>query len=91
MIVASQSLMRALIREIERRCGSEAQIAYYDGMMPNTTEDRADGDKVATGAVPENFISDAMYGEDTPLLLGATYWRILSNDGLVVMQGDGYA
>lgn len=89
MIVASLSLMRKLIRETERRAGSLAQLAFYDGVMPTSTEDQADGNKVATAGLPENFIADALYGEEPPLVLGATYWRLLDNGGLVVLQGDG--
>lgn len=88
MIVASLSLMRRLIREAERQAGSLAEVHLYDGIMPSSTEAQAEGNKVAVVQLPDNFISDCIYGEEPQLPLGASYWRLLSNDGNVVLQGD---
>lgn len=89
MIVASLTLMRKLIRETERQCGSLAEIHFYDGVMPDSTEAQAEGQKLLACEVPDNFVADILYGEEPPLVLGANYWRLLSNEGRVVLQGDG--
>lgn len=89
MIVASLSLMRRLVRETERQCGSLAQIHFYCGVMPDSTEAQAEGEKILACEVPDNFVADVFYGEEPALVLGASYWRLLSNDGRVVLQGDG--
>lgn len=89
MIIASLTLMRRLIREAERQCGSLARIHFYDGVMPDSTETQAEGETVLACEVPDNFIADVLYGEEPQLVLGANYWRLLSNEGRVVLQGDG--
>lgn len=89
MIVASLSLMRKLIRETERQCGSLAEIHFFNGAMPDSTETQAEGEKVCACELPDNFVADILYGEEPALVLGASYWRLMSNEGRVVLQGDG--
>lgn len=88
MIFTSLRMMRRLIREIERDCGSRAELHYFDGMMPSSTDARAEGNKIAIMRPPDNFVADVIYGDEPELVRGAKYWRLLNNDGNVVLQGD---
>lgn len=88
MIVKSLSLKRALVRETLRRVGSLGQFVYYRGDMPQACEDPAAGEHIDTGKISEAEIRMVADGVE-PMTPPGRYWRLIDNDGNVVMQGDG--
>jgi hypothetical protein len=90
MIMRSVSLDRRIARELVRHAGSLSQVVYYNGTLPASCDDSANGERVGDlSPVPEEMIRRLVDGAEPGLLAGATYWRLLDNGGLVVMQGDG--
>jgi hypothetical protein len=90
MIQRSISLERRLQREMARHAGSLASLVFYHGTMPPSCDDTADGERVASlTPLEEAALRRLAEGHEPPLPDGANYWRLLSNDGVVVMQGDG--
>ena len=88
MIIRSLSLQRRLVREMERHAGSLASLVFYDGVMPATCDESADGIKIKAQPLPADFFTHIGYGEEPGIPEGAKYWRVLSNEGVVVLQGD---
>ena len=88
MITLSVSLQRRLIAEMERHAGSLAALVFYDGVMPATCDEHADGAKIKAQPLPAEFMTHIRYGEEPGLPTGAKYWRVYDNGGIVVMQGD---
>lgn len=88
MITRSISLQRCLVREMERHAGSLARLVYYEGVMPASCAHAADGQKLKAEDLPEGFMHDVLYGEE-PQVPEGVYWRVLTNDGAVMLQGDG--
>lgn len=89
-VILSVSLERALVREMLRRAGSVAGLVYYTGPMPKHCEDQATGEKLGRSRAAEEAVrSLAAEGRQPDLVPGAGYWRVLDNNGDVVMQGDG--
>ena len=89
MIVRSIALTRRLVHEMERHAGSLASIVFYDGVLPASCDETADGKRIESHELPAGFMSNALYGTEPRLPEGATYWRVYDNGGIVVMQGDG--
>lgn len=89
MIQLAISLERRLMRETVRHAGSLAEVAYYSGSMPPCCEDRATGEKIGVEPATEALVRAITEGHEPALPKGATYWRVLDNGALVVMQGDG--
>lgn len=89
MITRSLSLRRRLEREMERHAGSLARLVFYDGVMPASCDFAADGQKVAAEDLYDGFMGSVLYGDEPPMPEGARYWRVLTNDGSVMLQGDG--
>jgi hypothetical protein len=90
MIQRSISLEHRLTREIVRHAGSLATLLYYQGTMPPSCDDTADGERVASlTPLEEAALRSLAEGHEPPLPDGANYWRLIDNGGLVVMQGDG--
>jgi hypothetical protein len=90
MIHGSVSLEHRLLRETVRHAGSLATLLFYNGVMPASCEDSADGERVASlTPLTESTLRSLAEGTEPTLAEGATYWRLLDNGGLVVMQGDG--
>lgn len=90
MITRSTGLQRRLAREMVRHAGSLAILMFYDGTMPATCDASADGERVTSQTpLAETFLRRLADGLEPALPQGATYWRLLDNGGLVVMQGDG--
>ena len=87
MIQRSVSLTRRLEHEIVRHAGSLARVIHYKGEMPPRCELQAEGERVESMAASEPQIRDLAQGNDPPLVPGANYWRLLDNNGNVVMQG----
>lgn len=83
----SISLKRALVREIARHAGSCAVIAFYNGELPRCCEDQADGEHLVSVMATSDDVRGLAEGEDPTAQKGAKYWRLLSNEGNVVMQG----
>ena len=88
MIIRGTAINRRLAKEIERHAGSMARLIYYDGVMPEIAEAVADGTRVSAENMPAGFGLAILYGDEPKLPEGARYWRLLSNEGEVVMQGD---
>lgn len=88
MIVRSLSLQHRLVREMDRHAGSLARLVFYDGVMPASCDGSADGTKVKVQDVPAGFWTQIFYGEEPGLPEGAKYWRVYTNNGDVMMQGD---
>lgn len=88
MITRSVSLQRRLVHEMERHAGSLASLVFYDGAIPATCDDAADGVKIRAEPLPEAFMQHIAYGEEPALPHGARYWRVYDNGGICVMQGD---
>jgi hypothetical protein len=87
-MILSLSLRRRLVHEMERAAGSLASLAFYDGVMPATCDAAADGARIQAEPLPAQFFDHVSYGEEPALPQGARYWRVLSNEGVVVLQGD---
>lgn len=88
MITRSLSLQRRVAREMERHAGSLARLVFYDGVMPASCDGSADGQKLTASDLPEGFMAAVLYGEEPRPPPGANYWRVLTNDGAVMLQGD---
>lgn len=88
MIMRGTAVTRRLAREIERHAGSMARVIFYDGAMPEIAEAVADGVRISAIDMPEGFGLAILYGDEPKLPEGARYWRLLSNEGEVVMQGN---
>lgn len=89
MIQRSISLERRMTREIVRHAGSMASLVFYRGIMPASCDDTADGERVASlTPMSEASLRALADGTEPDLPDDATYWRLLDNGGLVVMQGD---
>lgn len=89
MIQRSLSLTKRLQLETVRHCGSLARIVLYKGEMPLKCELMAEGERVESMPAPEDRVRLLLQGSEPELVHGATYWRLLDNNGNVVMQGDG--
>lgn len=89
MIQRSVSLKRRLEHEIVRHAGSLARIIHYKGTMPPRCELQAEGERVESIAASEPQLRDLAQGNEPRLAEGANYWRLMDNNGNVVMQGDG--
>ena len=87
MIQRSLSLTRRLEHEIVRHAGSLARVIHYKGEMPLRCELQADGERIESIAASEAQVRDLAQGNEPGLVLGATYWRLMDNNGNVVMQG----
>ena len=89
MIQRSISLKRRLELEALRLAGSLARVIYYHGEMPLRPELQAEGERVLSTDAPEEVIRAMLQGEEPKLAEGSTYWRLMDNNGNVVMQGNG--
>lgn len=89
MIQRALSLTRRLELETLRHAGSLARIVLYKGEMPLKCELMAEGERVESIPASEERIRAMLQGSEPELIHGATYWRLLDNNGNVVMQGDG--
>jgi|SRR5215467_5107202 len=90
MIYLSTSLERRLLRETQRHAGSWAVVAFYNGALPLKCEVMADGERLECRSAPDWVVRDLVEGKEPQMPPGATYWRLLDNNGNVVMQGDGH-
>lgn len=88
-MILSASLRRRLEKEMERHAGSLASLAFYDGLMPATCDESADGVKIEAKPLPEGFFHHIAYGEEPALPEPAKYWRVYDNGNICIMQGDG--
>ena len=88
MIQRSVSLTRRLEHEIVRHAGSMARIIHYKGEMPLRCELQGEGERVESIAASEAQVRDLAQGNEPELIAPATYWRLMDNNGNVVMQGD---
>ena len=88
MMQRSTSLERRLEREIVRHAGSLARLHFYKGVMPLRCELVADGERVEGTQVSEAVVRDLAQGNAPLMPAGATYWRLMDNNGNVVMQGN---
>jgi hypothetical protein len=83
------SLKQRLERETVRHAGSLAVLVFYRGTMPLRCELVADGVRLERQPAGEATVRDLAQG-NTPLMpKEANYWRLMDNNGNVVMQGDG--
>lgn len=89
MIQRSVSLKRRLEHEIVRHAGSLARLVHYKGEMPPRCELQAEGERVESMPAAEAQVRDLAQGNEPRLVEEATYWRLMDNNGNVVMQGDG--
>jgi hypothetical protein len=89
MIQRSVSLKRRLELEALRHTGSLARLIHYHGPMPQRCEFQAEGERVLSTDADEQTIRGMLQGEEPKLAKGAEYWRLMDNNGNVVMQGDG--
>jgi hypothetical protein len=89
MIQRSVSLKRRLELEALRHAGSLARLISYRGPMPPRCELQAEGERMESSSAAEEVIRGMLQGEEPKLAEGATYWRLMDNNGNVVMQGDG--
>jgi hypothetical protein len=85
----SASLRSRLTFVVERAIGSNGVLAFYNGPAPATADDEATGEKLGTRALTPAELGDLRNGRHPELMPGATYWRLLDNGGLVVLQGGG--
>ena len=88
MIQRSVSLTRRLEHEIVRHAGTLARVIHYKGEMPPRCELQAEGERIESIAASEAQIRDLAQGNEPELIAPATYWRLMDNNGNVVMQGD---
>ncbi|HEY2538224.1 MAG TPA: hypothetical protein VGI28_01800 [Stellaceae bacterium] len=89
MIQRSISLKRRLEGETVRHVGSQGRLVYYKGEMPERCELQADGERIESVAAHEELVRDLHQGNQPKPQPPATYWRLMDNNGNVVMQGDG--
>lgn len=89
MIQRSVSLHQRLQRETLRHAGSLARIVFWKGDMPLGCELQAEGERECSVEASEGTIIRIIQGTEPEMPKGATYWRLLDNNGNVVMQGDG--
>lgn len=87
MIQRSVSLKRRLEHEIVRHAGGMARLIYYKGEMPLRCELQAEGERVESVSASEPQVRDLAQGNEPKLIEGADYWRLMDNNGNVVMQG----
>lgn len=87
MIQRSVSLKRRLEHEIVRHAGSLARLIHYKGEMPPRCELQAEGERIESVSASEPQIRDLAQGNEPKLAEGASYWRLMDNNGNVVMQG----
>ena len=87
MIQRSVSLKRRLEHEIVRHAGSMARLVFYKGAMPMRCELQAEGERIESIAASEAQVRDLAQGNEPELIAPATYWRLMDNNGNVVMQG----
>jgi hypothetical protein len=89
MIERSISLKRRLELEALRFVGSLGRVIHYHGEMPLRPELQAEGERIESTDASEAIIRGMLQGEEPALAKGASYWRLMDNNGNVVMQGDG--
>lgn len=89
MIQRAKSLKQRLERETVRHAGSLAVLSFYKGQMPLRCELVADGERLERMPASEAQVRDLVQGNTPAMPAAATYWRLLDNNGNVVMQGDG--
>lgn len=89
MIQRSVSLKRRLELEVVRHAGSMARLIFYKGAMPMRCELLAEGERIDSVPADEAKVRDLAQGNDPVRPEGANYWRLMDNNGNVVMQGDG--
>lgn len=89
MIQRSVSLKRRLEHETLRHAGSLARLIFYKGTMPLRCELQAEGERVESVVADEARVRDLAQGNDPVRPEGSSYWRLMDNNGNVVMQGDG--
>ena len=88
MIQRSISLERRLVSETLRAAGGLARLVFYDGVMPLRCELMADGQRLDNLPAHEQLVRDLAGGKITVVPPDkATYWRLIDNNGNVVMQG----
>lgn len=87
MIQRSLSLERRLEAETVRHAGSLARFVCYRGQMPLRCELVADGERMENRAAYEALVRSLVHGAVPTLPEGATYWRLIDNNGNVIMQG----
>jgi hypothetical protein len=87
-ILRSLSLQRRLEAETVRHAGSLAKLVFYKGEKPLACEISADGERVASLDAGEHIVRDLFRGNEPNVVPEANYWRLLDNNGNVVMQGD---
>jgi hypothetical protein len=89
MIQRSLSLKRRLEHEVVRAVGSLGVLVYYKGEMPQSCELGAAGQRIESAQATEALVRELYQGMSPNPFPPATYWRLLDNNGNVVMQGDG--
>ncbi len=88
MIQRATSLERRMELEIVRHAGSLAVLSFYKGTMPPRCELVADGERIERGPAAEAMVRKLAQGIAPPMPPDADYWRLMDNNGNVVMQGD---
>lgn len=88
MITRSVALQQRLVHEMMAHAGSLSALIYYDGVMPSTCSEVANGVRVGAMGLPEDFFRAILYGQEPSLPEGCTYWRVVSDDGETMLQGD---
>jgi hypothetical protein len=89
MMQLCTSLKRRLERETLRHAGSLAALVFYRGTLPLRCELVADGERLERLPAGEATVRDLAQGNAPLMPKDATYWRLIDNNGNVVMQGDG--
>lgn len=89
MINYSAQVLHAVTLAVKRLAGSHAVLQFYKGPMPATCDDRAQGERVGTQEMPDDFIERARDEGEPALPRGADYWRLIDGNNNVLMQGNG--
>jgi hypothetical protein len=83
----SKTLQGRILFVVERAIGSNGVLAFYSGEPPETADDEPTGEKLGTRALTPAELGALRNGTQPEMMQGASYWRLLDNGGLVVMQG----
>lgn len=83
----SASLQSRITFVIERAIGSNGVLVFYAGAPPASADDEPTGEKIGVRALTPAELGALREGRGPEMMKGSTYWRLLDNGGLVVMQG----
>jgi hypothetical protein len=89
VIVLAPAFHARLLRELRRAVGNDGRLAFFAGKMPLWPDDPAEGERVASREASERDLELIISNREPDLVEGSTFWRLLDNGGLVLMQGDG--